>query len=279
MSSFNQQPEEEEEETVEEGSEYDPNEEEAISEEEEEGDYLEEEEDYANYEPDDIDEPPQQVRQRKNQTRRVLQEEPSIKSRQVVKTPVKRKKPADLPRQASVPPPPPMKKPRTKVLKSSNSSVGQDEVMDQSVIEPVPTYQAYPASQPSSQNSQNSQNSGIKKAPVIFNDGNVDVNLHTLEAQNIVKKKIKISSSLIVCSQIVENWDNKNYNQEYASITIQRKLKDGKAFEFNIPLNLAFSLQNAIQIIIDSNPKFFSGIKRPKSLMKKEPDSEDGKTV
>ena len=257
LSSYNQQVEEEEE-APEEGSEYDPNEEEESSEEEEEGEFIEEEEGYG-YEPDDIDEPPQQVRQRKKPSRRVLQEEPSIKSSKTL-TPAKKRKPVEV----SKPSQPPVK--RTKVKHIKNETVEQ-----------TPSEVSIPTSSPPPQTSiptNETPSNQYKKPPVIFNDGNVDVNLYTSEAQQIVKKKIKISSSLIVCSQIIDNWDNKNFNSEYASITIQRKLKDGKAFEFNIPLNLAYSLQNAIQIIIDSNPKFFSGIKRPKNFLKKDDDEK-----
>jgi len=39
-------------------------------------------------------------------------------------------------------------------------------------------------------------------------------------------------------------------------------MRDGKAYEFSIPLALAPILQQATQIMIEANPQFFSGIKK-----------------
>jgi len=97
----------------------------------------------------------------------------------------------------------------------------------------------------------------------LFNDHNVDVNLHNEAPQNIKIKKIKISQSLIVLCQMIEGVDMKgNFNNDFAAMTFQKKMKDGKAYEFSIPLALAPTLQNAAQIMIDANPQFFSGIKK-----------------
>lgn len=97
----------------------------------------------------------------------------------------------------------------------------------------------------------------------LFNDHNVDVNLHNEAPQNIKVKKIKMSQSLIVLCQMIEGVDMKgNFNNDFAAMTFQKKMKDGKAYEFSIPLALAPTLQNAAQIMIDANPQFFSGIKK-----------------
>ena len=245
----------------EEESEYDPEQEETGSEEEE--DQEEEEEDYSieDSESDDIDEPPQQLKQaiRKAPTKKLPQQNPPVNAPQSKsKASTKRKSPIENPS-------------KTQVKKSKSA-----KERPPSSKKSVEKTETEPSVNSESSTTTSSSSSGLKKNPIIFNDGNVDVNLYTLEAQNIVKKKIKISSNLMILSQIIENWDNKNYNQEYAALTIQRKLKDGKAFEFNVPLNLAYSLQNAIQIIIDHNPKFFSGIKRPKTLVKNQNGSNSG---
>ncbi len=102
-----------------------------------------------------------------------------------------------------------------------------------------------------------------RRKVALFNDHNVDVNLHNEAPQNIKIKKIKISQSLIVLCQMIEGADMKgSFNNDFAAMTFQKKMKDGKAYEFSIPLALAPTLQSAAQVMIDANPQFFSGIKK-----------------
>lgn len=111
--------------------------------------------------------------------------------------------------------------------------------------------------------STSSKESDGKRKVTLFNDYNVDVNLHNEAPQNIKVKKIKLSHSLIVLCQMIEGVDMKgSFNNDFAAMTFQKKMKDGKAFEFSIPLALAPTIQNAAQIMIDANPQFFSGIKK-----------------
>lgn len=115
----------------------------------------------------------------------------------------------------------------------------------------------------SNQNSVSSKDGENRKKYVLFNDNNIDVNLHNEAPQNIKIKKIKLSHSLIVLCQMIEGVDMKgNFNNDFAAMTFQKKMKDGKAYEFSIPLALAPTLQNAAQIMIDANPQFFSGIRK-----------------
>lgn len=109
---------------------------------------------------------------------------------------------------------------------------------------------------------QNSKEEGRKKY-VLFNDNNIDHNLHNEAPQNIKVKKIKLSHSLIVLCQMIEGADMKgSFNNDFAAMTFQKKMKDGKAYEFSLPLSLAPTIQEAAQIMIDANPQFFSGIKK-----------------
>jgi hypothetical protein len=44
---------------------------------------------------------------------------------------------------------------------------------------------------------------------------------------------------------------------DFASLSFVRQSKNGKAFEFNLPLGLAPSIVKGITLIIKQNPKFF----------------------
>lgn len=101
---------------------------------------------------------------------------------------------------------------------------------------------------------------------VMFNDRNIDVNLHNEAPQNIKAKKIKLSGSLILMCHVIDGLQSKlPFNNDYPALTFQKKMKDGKAFQFSIPFNLGPTVQNAIQIMIDSNPQFFNGSKKFKN--------------
>lgn len=104
---------------------------------------------------------------------------------------------------------------------------------------------------------------GKKKSVFLFNDKNVDVNLFNEAPQNIVERKIKLSNNLILQCHVIDGSEIKAaYNNDFPALTFVKKVKDGKAFQFSIPLNLGPTIQNAIQIMVTSNPQFFSGIKK-----------------
>jgi hypothetical protein len=102
-----------------------------------------------------------------------------------------------------------------------------------------------------------------KKKVVMFNDHDVHINLYNEAPQNIKMKKIKLSQSLLILCQMIEGSEMKgSYSNDFAALTFQKKMKDGKAYEFSLPLALAPVVQTAIQLIIDSNPNFFSGSRK-----------------
>jgi len=97
----------------------------------------------------------------------------------------------------------------------------------------------------------------------VFNDKNLDYNLFSSDPDNVVSKKIKISSNVIVqCRMIdgIEKGKNAAF-QDYAALSFLRKTKDEKAFEFNLPLGLATNIIEALKLIINDNPKFFKKYK------------------
>ena len=44
---------------------------------------------------------------------------------------------------------------------------------------------------------------------------------------------------------------------DYAALSFVRQSKNGKAYEFNLPLTLAPSIAKGIQLLMKQNPKFF----------------------
>lgn len=111
-----------------------------------------------------------------------------------------------------------------------------------------------------------SKDGETKKKAIMFNEEDVHINLYHEAPQNIQIKKIKLSQSLLVLCQMIEGIEMKgNYNNDFAAITFHKKMRDGKAFEFSIPLNLAPIVQTAMQHIIEANPQFFSVIKKFKN--------------
>ncbi len=97
-----------------------------------------------------------------------------------------------------------------------------------------------------------------KKEPVVFNDKNVDYNLYHEAPENVATKKIKISSNVILsCKMIEASGDQKGLTYDYAALTISRKTKNNKAYEFNLPLTIAPNLMKGIELIMNDNKNFF----------------------
>lgn len=96
----------------------------------------------------------------------------------------------------------------------------------------------------------------------IYNDKNVDYNLYSGDPNNVVCKKIKIDKNILVTCRMMEGSEGAKKTAtfsfpDYAALSFLRKMKDEKAFEFNLPLGLAPSIIEALQLIINDNPKFF----------------------
>lgn len=102
---------------------------------------------------------------------------------------------------------------------------------------------------------------GRKQAPM-FNDKNLDYNLYRNDPENVVAKRIKVSNSVLICCKMIDissaNASGTALAYDYAALTIQKKVKDQKAFEFNLPLSLAPNIIEALKLIIKDNPKFFA---------------------
>lgn len=118
------------------------------------------------------------------------------------------------------------------------------------------------------QNEEKDVNSGKKKSVFLFNDKNVDVNLFNEAPQNIKVKKVKLNNNLILQCHVIDASDSKmSFNNDFPALSFIKKMKDGKAFQFSIPFNLGPTVQSAIQIMVDANPQFFSGIKKFKQTI------------
>lgn len=100
-----------------------------------------------------------------------------------------------------------------------------------------------------------------KREGPVFNDKNLDYNLYCNDPDNVVSKKIKISNNVIMTCRMIDGSEGRKtaavYSYDYAALSFLRKTKDEKAFEFNLPLNLAPNIIEAIKLIINDNPKFF----------------------
>jgi len=108
-----------------------------------------------------------------------------------------------------------------------------------------------------------------KKELPDFSDKNVDVNLYNDDPNTVTLKRIKVSENVVVsCKMISVNQKQAN-GFDYAAIVFARKGKTEKAFEYNLPLNLAPKLVTALNIIIKENPKFFQSYENSSTPTKK----------
>jgi hypothetical protein len=97
-----------------------------------------------------------------------------------------------------------------------------------------------------------------------FSDKNIDYNLVKNSSQTVVQRRCQISETIIcMCKniEILTGGAANGHSYDYASLTFCRKSKNGKAFEFNMPLILAPTIIEAIQKIIKDNEKFFANAK------------------
>ena len=92
-----------------------------------------------------------------------------------------------------------------------------------------------------------------------FNDKNVDFNLYNEAPEHIKNVKIKISSNIVMLCRMIEATGNtsQGLTYDYAALSFVRQSKNGRAYEFNLPLNLAPSIVKGINLLIKHNPKFF----------------------
>lgn len=92
----------------------------------------------------------------------------------------------------------------------------------------------------------------------LFNDKNVDYNLYHEAPENVATKKIKLSSNVILmCKMIEATGDQRGLTYDYAALSIIRKTKNNKAYEFNLPLTIAPNLMRGVELIMKDNQHFF----------------------
>jgi hypothetical protein len=103
-----------------------------------------------------------------------------------------------------------------------------------------------------------------------YNDKNVDFNLYNEAPEHIKNVKIKISSNVVMICRMIEATGNtsQGLTYDYAALSFVRQSKNGRAYEFNLPLNLAPSITKGINLMIKENTKFFA------KQIQKVPDDE-----
>lgn len=147
--------------------------------------------------------------------------------------------------------------------KSSSSKKGKkksqkpatDETMDSS----APNVEV--GDQPQASTSATTNIAGDEKRPKKeypdFSDKNVDYNLYHEDPCTLIQKRVKISNDVVMsCKMITVNQSQAN-RFEYAAVVFARKGKTDKAFEYNLPLNLAPRIIAALNLMMKDNPRFF----------------------
>jgi hypothetical protein len=99
-----------------------------------------------------------------------------------------------------------------------------------------------------------------KKSYPIFEDKNVDYDYASTCPSNIVHRRCRISKNIIISCKNVEIMQS-GQPVDIASLCFSRKTKNGKAFDYNMPLAEAPTVIKALQDIIRDNAKFFDSIK------------------
>lgn len=111
---------------------------------------------------------------------------------------------------------------------------------------------------PDSENAEKGSKKPTKKELARFVDSNCDFDLFNASPNNVVQRKIKVASNLIVTCRMIDQNEGKGLTYDYAALTFQRKTNQEKMFEFIVPLGLVPRLIEAMKIIVNENPKFFS---------------------
>jgi len=96
-----------------------------------------------------------------------------------------------------------------------------------------------------------------KKEPKMFNDKNCDIDLFDSDPDKIVNKKIRINSSLIMSCKTMEAVSGNGGQIEWAAILFEKKMKDGRSYDFNTSLACAPHLIEGLKAIMKANPKYF----------------------
>ena len=95
-----------------------------------------------------------------------------------------------------------------------------------------------------------------KKEASDFSDKNVDYDLFKDDPTRVIQKRCKLSKDVVMsCKMITVNQPKLSF--EYAAVVFARKGKADKAFEFNLPLELAPRIISALTLMMKDNPRFF----------------------
>ena len=95
-------------------------------------------------------------------------------------------------------------------------------------------------------------------------EGKVDINLYTEDPTNIIPKTVQISKTLKLSCRMISGaqmFSGKITYPDWPGLVFQKKIKDGKAFEFNTNLTDVPNLIKGLQFILKENPTFFSSLK------------------
>ena len=95
-----------------------------------------------------------------------------------------------------------------------------------------------------------------KKELKLFNDKNLDVDLHK-DPDQIVGRRIRLTASLILACKTIQML-SEGSTIDWAAIVIEKKLKDSRCFDFNLPLSVAPRMIAGLQEIMKQNPKYFN---------------------
>ena len=132
---------------------------------------------------------------------------------------------------------------KTEMKKTKKADVADGEVQAKSV-EPLQ------ADSPGEKN---------KKSYPTFEDKNLDYDYAANSPSNIIQRRVKIAANVILTCKNVEIVTN-GQPMDIASLSFSRKTKNGKAFDYNMPLSLAPILIKGLQTIIRDNAKFFDTV-------------------
>ena len=102
-----------------------------------------------------------------------------------------------------------------------------------------------------------------KKSPILFDSGRVDFNLDTENPNNIIQKTVQISTGLkMTCKMLAGATmsSGKVSYPDWAALIFQKKIKDEKCFEFNLPLKDAPKIVEGLKFLISENKKFFNSV-------------------
>ncbi len=76
-----------------------------------------------------------------------------------------------------------------------------------------------------------------------------------------INDDLAIEVAIMTASRMIEANEGRKTNtmsySDYAALSFVRKMRDDRAFEFNLPLNLAPAIIEGLQLIMNDNPRFF----------------------